>query len=197
MDSEELEKIKHNEWNRLIKKIARDCNKCYGLSFIPNTSGRADPCSICIPKAKTITYLKDSGMNVEDIQKATLNDLSLLKEKVIFLQGEQNDRHNIGFAILKEEAKMQRKVFYIEMGNLISELKKENKELMKYDTIYIDSIDIYRTIDQFALPWFDGILFTFKNNPNKKIIVGGRENTEGYANRFLETFGTRFRHVFI
>lgn len=200
MDTEELEKVKFNEWNKLIKKISKDCDKCFGLSFIPiaGQTGKASQCPSCIPKAKTITYLKESGMNVEDIQKAHLDDMSLLKEKAIYLQGEQFDRQKIGFGILKEEAKLQRKVYFIEMSNLIPELKKGgNKDLIRFDTIYIDSIDIYKTIDQFLLPWFDGILFTFKNNLNKKIIVGGLNNTDGYANRFLETYGTRFKQIFV
>lgn len=197
MDSEELEKIKAIEWNKLIKNISKNCQKCFGLSFIPVASGKANQCPICIPKAKTISSLKDSGMNIEDIQNANLEDMSLLDEKVIFLQGEQRDRKSIAFGILKEDAKKQRKVYFIEMANLIPELKQGNKDLMRFDTIFIDSIDIYKTIDQFTLPWFDGILFKFKNDPNKKIIVGGLKNTEGYANRFLETYGTRFKHLFV
>jgi len=198
MDSEELEKQKSYEWNRLIKKIAKDCRKCEGLTFIPVPGERyANPCPICIPKAKTITFLKESGMNVDDIKSSPIPPANLISEKCLFLQGEQKSRQALAFGILKEEAKQQRTVFFIELSNLLPELKKGNKDYLRYDTLFIDSIDIYRSVDQYTLPFYDGILFTYKNNPKKKLIVAGHTNCDGYATRFMEIYGTNFKLHFV
>lgn len=197
MDSEEVDKQKRIEWSRLIKKISQDCPKCEGLGFMGVGLGKGIPCEICVPKAKTITYLKDSGMSVDDIRKNSLEDRTLLNHKILFLQGWSEKRLPIGYSILKEEAKNQRKVFFIDMASLIPQIKQGNRDLLQYDTIFIDSIDIYRSVDQFALPWFDGILFTFKNKPDKKLIVGGEGTSDGYAARFLEIFKTGYYTVFV
>lgn len=201
MDRDEIETQKRIEWKRLIKKISQGCPKCDGLGFIPyleRGQKRADDCPNCIPKAQTITYLKDSGMNIEDIKNGSCEDMSLLQEKGIFLQGEQRDRLKIAHGILKEEAKKQRKVLFMDLPTLLGELK-QNKlvNLIGFHTIYVDGVDLYKNMDQFVLPYWDGLVFSYKNDVSKRIHVGGLVNHEGYGNRYLEIMSDRVRHVFL
>lgn len=167
------------------------CRECIGTGMI--VSGRiATECHICTPKARTYMYLKDSGMSIEDIQKAQLDRqyVSLLDHKVISLQTQVSTmREEVGFALLKEEAKRGRSVQFVQLPSLIAELKRGNKEIIRYDTLFIDSLDIYGTIDQYVLPWYDGLIFAVKNDPKKRLIVGCQMLSEGYSGRLLELCG--------
>jgi len=198
MDQDNIIKIKNQEWERRVRKIAKNCRNCEGYGFVLDGNRKGEECHICIPKARSLTYLMESNIPVDDLKELKeLSDKSLLNDRAIFLQGYIDDRQKLGFTILREEALKQRKIRFIEMGNLVLDLKQGNKEVLQYDTVFIDSIDAYRTTDQFILPWFDGILFSFKNKPGKRIIVGGSSNTEGYAARFVELYGNNFNLKFV
>lgn len=197
MDSEELEINNSKEFNRLMKKISSNCRECSGIGFVIGKGSKASECSVCYPKVRTYLYIKNSGISTEDIARVREMDKvpeQLMASRILALTSPQNKlREDTGFRILIEEARLGRKVKYCPLPELLSNLKKGNNEITGYDTVFIDSIDLYRNVDNFLVSSYDNVLFHFKSNPKKKLIIGCHLLVDGYASRFSEIFGTLAR----
>lgn len=190
MDTEE-EFIKNSrEFERVLKKVAKECKECLGDGFILETGRKATQCHICVPKVKTFLSLKNSGMSIEDIKKCKLSDPLLASRRLICLSSSSSEhRESLGFTLLKNDAKEGKKVYFIQMPQLISEFKRGNKEFVRYDSLFIDNVDIYRTVDQFVIPYFDTVLFHFKVTKPKRLIIGCSNMNDGYSARVQELLG--------
>lgn len=195
MDTEELEVTKSKEWNRIMKKVSENCAQCSGIGFVIGSGSKAKECSVCYPKVRTFMYIKNSGISTEDVQRVRKLDMSKnlgMDERIMVIQSSQIKlREDLGFRILVDEALNGRKIKYVSLPELLTNLKKGNVEVMGYDVLFIDSIDLYRTVDNFMVASYDNVLFHFKANSKKRLIVGCHMLVDGYASRFSEIFGSQ------
>jgi hypothetical protein len=190
MDNDEDVINSSREFERILKKVSKDCKVCLGDGFIIETGRRATQCSVCVPKVKTYLSIKNSGISTEDIKKSSNVDKQLIDRRLICLSMSDSERReSIGFSLLKEDAKNGKKIFFIQLPQLIGEFKKGNKEFVRYDTIFIDNVDIYRMIDPYVITYFDSILFHFKITKGKRLVVGCSNMNDGYSARVQELLG--------